>query len=45
MSIKAGADSCESLYRLLLGEKLNYTEDYKDNITFLRFDDSIMLPQ
>ena len=44
MSIKAGADSCEYLYRLLNGEKVEYTEDYQDEVTFLRFDDSIMLP-
>ena len=45
MSIKAGADSCEYLYRLLSGEKLNYSEDYEDNVIFSRFDDSIMLPK
>ncbi len=43
MSIMAGADSCEFLYRLMLGEELEYTENYRDNITFLRFDQSIML--
>ena len=43
MSIKAGADSCENLYRLLLGEKLSYNEDYRNNLTFLRFDACIML--
>lgn len=43
MSIKAGADSCKNLYKLLMGEKLSYNEDYKENLTFLRFDDSIML--
>ena len=43
MSIDAGADSCENLYRLLLGEKLVYSEKYNDNITFVRFDSSIML--
>lgn len=45
MSIKAGANSCENLYRLLNYEKLNYNEEYKDNLTFLRFDDSIMLDE
>lgn len=44
MSIKAGANSCENLYRLLQGEKLRYHENYQDNITFLRFDDSIIMP-
>ncbi len=43
MSIKAGADSCRNLYRLLRGEVLTYNEDYMDNVTFLRFDSSIML--
>jgi len=43
MSIMAGADSCEKLYRLLLGERLEYNEDYRENLTFLRFDASIML--
>ncbi|MCR4892658.1 MAG: ATP-grasp domain-containing protein [Lachnospiraceae bacterium] len=43
MSIMAGADSCENLYRLLNGEKLIYHEKFRENITFLRFDQSIML--
>jgi carbamoyl-phosphate synthase large subunit len=43
MSIMSGADSCENLFRLLLGEKLEYNENYKDNLTFLRFDSSICL--
>ncbi len=43
MSIMAGADSCENLYRLLAGEKLKYNEHYRENLTFLRFDQSIML--
>ncbi len=43
MSIMAGADSCENLYRLLRGEKLEYSDSYRENITFLRFDSSIML--
>ena len=45
MSIQAGADSCENLYRLLRGEKLERRTDYRDNITFLRFDASIMLDE
>ena len=36
MSIQCGADSCENLYRLLMGEKLYYNENYRDNIMFLR---------
>ena len=43
MSIKAGANSCANLYKLLQGKKLKYNENYRDNLTFLRFDDSIML--
>lgn len=42
MSINAGADSCANLYRLLKGEKIQYNEYYNE-YTFLRFDDSIML--
>lgn len=41
MSIKAGADSCENLYRLLLGEKLEYNENWEGGLTISRFDDSI----
>lgn len=43
MSIQSGADSCENLYRLLMGERLEYNENYRDNIIFLRFDYSICL--
>ena len=43
MSIMAGADSCENLYRLMRGEKLSYSNRFRENITFLRFDSSIML--
>lgn len=43
MSIMAGADSCENLYRLLSGEMLQRREDFRENVTFLRFDASIML--
>ena len=43
MSIMAGADSCRNLYRLLKGEVLTYNEDYRENVTFLRFDSCIML--
>ncbi len=43
MSIMAGADSCEFLYRQLLGEELDFYDSYRENITFLRFDSSIML--
>ena len=45
MSIEAGADSCEKLYRLLAGEDLEYSEDYRENMLFLRFDSSIALDE
>jgi len=45
MSIQSGADSCENLFRLLAGEKLEYSEEYRDNLTFLRFDSSICLDE
>ena len=32
MSIAAGADSCENLYRLLMGEQLSYNEVYEDDV-------------
>ncbi|WP_035351964.1 ATP-grasp domain-containing protein [Fictibacillus gelatini] len=43
MSIQSGADSCENLFRLLMGQELSYNENYRDNIMFLRFDKSICL--
>ena len=43
MSIKAGANSPLNLYKLLLGEKLFYNEDYEENMMALRFDDCIFL--
>lgn len=45
MSIKAGANSCEYIYNLLLGNKLEYSENYQDGLMFLRFDDSVTLNQ
>lgn len=45
MSIQSGADSCENLYRLLMGQKLQYNEKYEDKLTFLRFDSSICLDE
>ena len=41
MSIAAGADSCENLYRLLRGETLTYNEDYEDGAVYSRFDGSV----
>ena len=43
MSIMAGADSCENLYRLISGESLIYNEDWRDGITISRFDGSIIV--
>lgn len=45
MSIQSGADSCENLYRLLMGESLEYNENYRDNIMFFRFDNSICVDE
>lgn len=45
MSIMSGADSCENLFRLLLGEELEYSENYKENLMFLRFDSCICLDE
>ena len=43
MSIMAGADSCEKLYRLLNGETLTFDDSYRDGVMFIRFDSCIML--
>lgn len=43
MSIMAGADSCENIYRILNDECLSYHEDYEDHIYFLRYDSSMQL--
>jgi len=45
MSIQSGADSCENLFRLLMGQELKYNEEYNDNLVFLRYDSSICLDQ
>ena len=45
MSIYSGADSCENLYRILQGETLYYNEEYKENLLFLRYDQSICLDE
>lgn len=45
MSIMAGADSCENLYRLLNGEKLCYNENYEDNLLISRFDNSVKVQE
>jgi len=43
MSITSGADSCENLFRLLMGEKLIYHEEFSDGLIFVRFDSSICI--
>ncbi len=45
MSIQSGADSCENLFRLLMGQTLEYNENYRDNLVFLRFDNSICIDE
>ncbi len=45
MSVMAGADSCEYLYRLLRGEKLSENNEYRDGLTFLRFDACVVLDE
>lgn len=43
MSIKAGADSTEGIYRLLCGEKLTYASDFEEGLLSIRFDDAIFI--
>lgn len=43
MSISAGADSCVNLYKIILGEKLSYTEEYKENLLCVRFDETLYI--
>jgi carbamoyl-phosphate synthase large subunit len=43
MSITAGADSAQNLYKLLLGEKLTYNEDYQEDILCLRYDQAVYI--
>lgn len=43
MSIAAGADSCSNLLRLVQGERLSYHDDYEDGLTFLRYDQAVMV--
>lgn len=44
MSINAGADSCEYLYRLLRGETLGYRENWETGAIYSRFDNSVRIP-
>ncbi len=43
ISIKAGANSPMNLYRLLLGEKLEYNEDYEDGLLASRHDWAVFI--
>lgn len=43
ISIKAGANSAENLYKLILGESLEYNEDYEDGLLGLRYDNAVFL--
>ena len=43
MSMQSGANSAENIALLLEGKKLKYSENYTNNLTFLRFDSSIAL--
>lgn len=43
MSIDAGANSCENIYRLLAGEEVSYNENYENKAFFARFDSSILI--
>ncbi|MDI4650320.1 ATP-grasp domain-containing protein [Cohnella hashimotonis] len=45
MSIQSGADSCENLYKILLGHGLEYNEEYREQLTLVRFDSSICLDE
>ena len=43
MSIMAGANSIENLILLKVGEKLGYNENWRSDIAFSRFDDSVIV--
>lgn len=43
ISIKAGANSPVNLYKLLLGETLNYNEDYEDKLLASRHDWAVFI--
>ncbi len=41
MSIKAGADSCKKIYKMLRGDMVEYDDNYADNVYFSRYDQSV----
>ena len=43
ISIKAGANSPKNLYKLLMGENLEYNEDYEDNLFASRHDSAVFI--
>lgn len=43
ISIKAGADSPKNLYKLLLGETLEYNNEYEDDFLALRYDEAVFI--
>lgn len=43
ISFKCGADSPKNLMKILMGEKLEYNEDYQEGMIALRFDDCVFL--
>lgn len=43
MSMAAGANSAEAIYRLLRGETLKYEEGYQDGLLCVRFDDAVFI--
>ena len=43
ISIKCGANSPKNLYKILLGEKLQYNENYNENVLAVRFDETIFI--
>ena len=43
IAFRCGANSPKNLFKILLGEKVEYNEDYKEGMIALRFDDAIFL--
>jgi carbamoyl-phosphate synthase large subunit len=41
MSILSGANACENIYRILNNERLQYNEEYRDDLVLMRFDDCV----
>ena len=43
MSIMAGANSCKNLFYILMKKSLQYSDDYENEIIFLRYDETMKL--